>query len=56
MARLDKESDLFQRYVSLLDEQEDLLADITRTFEELSSKERELRQRLSEYIQSLEVE
>jgi hypothetical protein len=56
MARLEKESDLYQRYIRILDEQEDQLADITRIIEELTSKERDLRQRLSEYIQSLQVE
>ena len=56
MTRLDKESELFQRYVDELDDQEDQLAVISRTIEELTSKERMLRQRLLEYIQSLEVE
>ena len=56
MERLDKDSELFQRYVDLLDDQENQLAVITRAIEELSAEERLLRERLADYIQSLQVE
>ena len=56
MARLEKDSDLFLRYVRLLGEQEDLLSGINRTIDQLAAKESRLRQGLTSYILSLEVE
>jgi hypothetical protein len=56
MERLDKDSDLFSRYSELLNEQENLLADIISAIAQFEAEERRLRQKLTDYIQSLEVD
>ncbi len=55
MARLDRDSDLYKRYVSLLDEQEDQLESSLETIEELRARELEQRRELDRYILSLDL-
>jgi hypothetical protein len=55
MARLEKDSDLYKRYVSLLDEQEDLLEQALTNIEDLRVKEQRQREELDRYIMSLDL-
>jgi hypothetical protein len=55
MARLEKDSDLYKRYVSLLDEQEDLLEQALANIEDLRAKEQRQREELDRYILSLDL-
>jgi hypothetical protein len=55
MARLEKNSDLYKRYVSLLDEQEDLLEEALTKIEDLRVKERRQREEIDRYILSLDL-
>jgi hypothetical protein len=55
MARLDRDSDLYKRYVALLDEQEDRLAAALERGEELRAREQRLREDLDRYLLSLDI-
>jgi len=55
MARLEKDSDLYKRYVSLLNEQEDLLEQALTNIEDLRAKEQQQREELDRYILSLDL-
>jgi hypothetical protein len=55
MARLEKDSDLYKRYVSLLDEQEDQLEEALEKIEDLRIKEQRQREELDRYILSLDL-
>lgn len=55
MARLEKDSDLYKRYVSLLDEQEDQLETALERIEDLRAKEQRQREELDRYILSLDL-
>jgi hypothetical protein len=55
MARLEKTSDLYKRYVSLLDEQEDRLEEILAKIEDLRVRERRQREELDRYMLSLDL-
>jgi len=55
MARLEKSSDLYKRYVSLLDEQEDLLEEALAKIDTLQAKENRQREELNRYILSLDL-
>ena len=55
MARLEKSSDLYKRYVSLLNEQEDLLEQALTRIEDLRAEERRQREDLDRYILSLDL-
>jgi hypothetical protein len=55
MARLEKDSDLYKRYVSLLDEQEDQLEAALERIEDLRAKEQRQREELDRYILSLDL-
>jgi hypothetical protein len=55
MARLEKTSDLYKRYVSLLDEQEDLLEEALAKIEDLRIKEQRQREEIDRYILSLDL-
>jgi hypothetical protein len=55
MARLEKTSDLYKRYVSLLDEQEDLLEEALAKIEDLRVKEQRQREEIDRYILSLDL-
>jgi septal ring factor EnvC (AmiA/AmiB activator) len=54
MARLERSSSLYKRYVSLLNEQEDLLEDALSQIEDLRVKEQRQREELDRYILSLD--
>ena len=55
MGRLEKDSDLYKRYVSLLDEQEDQLEKSLESIEDLRAKEQRQREELDRYILSLDI-
>jgi hypothetical protein len=55
MARLEKDSDLYRRYVSLLDEQEDQLEEALEAIESLRAREQRQREELDRYIMSLDL-
>ena len=55
MTRLEKTSDLYKRYVSLLDEQEDLLEETLVKIEDLRVKEQQQREEIDRYILSLDL-
>jgi hypothetical protein len=55
MSRLEKTSDLYKRYVSLLDEQEDLLEQALTNIEDLRATEQSQREELDRYILSLDL-
>ena len=55
MARLEKDSDLYKRYVSLLDEQEDQLEEALERIEDLRIKEQQQREELDHFILSLDI-
>jgi hypothetical protein len=55
MARLEKDSDLYKRYVSLLNEQEDLLEEALTKIEDLRAREQRQRAELDRYILSLDL-
>jgi len=55
MARLERDSDLYKRYVSLLDEQEDQLEESLERIEDLRIKEQQQREELDRYILSLDI-
>jgi hypothetical protein len=55
MERLDRESALYKRYVSLLDEQEDELERSLERIEELRLQERRQREEMDRYILSLDI-
>ena len=55
MARLEKDSDLYKRYVGLLDEQEDLLEEALTNIEDLRAREQQQREELDRYILSLDL-
>ncbi|UCF97002.1 MAG: hypothetical protein JSV89_17765 [Spirochaetaceae bacterium] len=55
MARLEKTSDLYKRYVSLLDEQEDQLEQALSAIESLRAKEQQQREELDRYILSIDL-
>ncbi len=55
MERLDRESALYRRYVSLLDEQEDELESSLERIEELRLQERRQREEMDRYILSLDI-
>jgi hypothetical protein len=55
MARLEKTSDLYRRYVGLLDEQEDLLEQALTNIEDLRAQEQQQREELDRYILSLDL-
>jgi len=55
MARLEKDSDLYKRYVSLLNEQEDLLEQALTNIEDLRVTEQQQREELDRYILSLDL-
>ena len=55
MARLDKDSDLYKRYVGLLNEQEDLLEAALSNIEDLRAREQRQREELDRYILSLDL-
>jgi len=55
MARLEKTSDLYKRYVGLLDQQEDLLEEALTNIEDLRAKEQQQREELDRYIVSLDL-
>jgi hypothetical protein len=55
MSRLEKTSDLYKRYVGLLDEQEDLLEQALTTIEDLMAQEQRQREQLDRYILSLDL-
>ena len=55
MARLEKTSDLYKRYVSLLDEQEDLLEEALAKINNLRVTEQRQREELDRYILSLDL-
>ena len=56
MSKLEKDEPLYNRYVTTLDEQEDMLGTIFEQIAELTLVEREKRAALDEYITSLYVE
>ena len=56
MAYLEKDSSLYKRYLSLLEEQEDELPVILEKIDELVRQEREQRKAFDDYILSLELE
>jgi len=55
MGRLEKDSDLYKRYVSLLDEQEDQLEKSLESIEDLRAKEQRQQEELDRYILSLDL-
>jgi DNA repair exonuclease SbcCD ATPase subunit len=55
MARLEKDSDLYKRYVGLLDEQEDQLEEAMERIEDLRASEQRQREELDRYILSLDL-
>jgi hypothetical protein len=55
MTRLEKTSDLYKRYVSLLDEQEDLLEEALTEIDTLQVTENRQREELNRYILSLDL-
>lgn len=55
MARLDKDSDLYRRYVSLLDAQENQLERALAEIEDLRAAEQRQREELERYILSLDL-
>ena len=55
MSRLEKTSDLYKRYVSLLDEQEDSLEDALTKIDALLATEKRQQQELNTYIMSLDL-
>ena len=55
MSRLEKTSDLYKRYVGLLDQQEDLLEQALTAIEELRVQEQRQREELDRYILSLDL-
>ena len=55
MARLDRDTDLYKRYVGLLNEQEDLLEQALTAIEELRAQEQRQREELDRYIMSLDL-
>jgi hypothetical protein len=55
MSRLDRDSDLYKRYVGLLDEQEDLLEEALSKIEDLRTQEQRQREELDRYILSLDL-
>jgi hypothetical protein len=55
MARLEKTSDLYKRYVSLLNEQEDRLERSLVKIENLRNREQQQREELNRYILSLDL-
>jgi len=55
MSRLEKTSDLYKRYVGLLDEQEDLLEQALTMIEDLRAQEQRQREQLDRYILSLDL-
>ena len=55
MARLDRDSDLYKRYVGLLDDQEDLLEEALSNIEDLRSREQRQREELDRYLMSLDL-
>ena len=55
MARLEKTSDLYKRYMSLLDEQEDLLEEVLTKIEDLRIREQQQREELDRYMLSLDL-
>ncbi len=55
MERLDRTSDLYNRYVKMFGEQEDQFLKLRNEIESLKEKEQQLRQDLDKYLLSLEV-
>jgi hypothetical protein len=55
MARLDKNSSLYRRYVDSLDEQEDQLEEALTAIEDLRTREQKQREELDRYILSLDL-
>ena len=55
MARLEKTSDLYKRYVALLNDQEDQLERALSAIEDLRIKEQQQREELDRYILSLDL-
>jgi hypothetical protein len=55
MARLEKTSDLYKRYVSLLDEQEYLLEEALERIEDLRIREQQQKEELDRYMVSLDL-
>jgi hypothetical protein len=55
MSRLDRDSNLYKRYVGLLDEQEDLLEEALLKIEDLRVEEQRQREELDRYILSLDL-
>jgi hypothetical protein len=55
MKNLEKTSDLYGRYVALLDAQETDLAQLARAIDELLSEEQRMREELERYVQTLQA-
>jgi predicted nuclease with TOPRIM domain len=55
MARLERSSDLYKRYVSLLDEQEDMLEKALAGIEDLRIREMQRQEELNRYILSIDL-
>jgi len=55
MSRLDKDSVLYRRYVSLLDKQENQLEESLKKIEDLRIKEQQQKEELDRYILSLDL-
>jgi membrane-associated HD superfamily phosphohydrolase len=55
MAQLDRNSDLYNRYVKMFGEQEDQVAKLRGQISELKDKEQQQRQELDKYLLSLDI-
>ena len=56
LEKLEKDTELYDRYISLLSEQEDLLIEVVGAIENLLASEREQREELNRYIAELNIE
>ncbi len=56
MGRLDRTSELYQRYVKKFSEQEDRIEQLRAKIDELAAKEKELRRSLDEYLMGLDIQ
>ena len=55
MAQLDRTSDLYKRYVTILGQQEDQIARDTKDIQDLLKRETALRQALDDYLSHLNI-
>ena len=56
MQQLDRDTDLYQRYVKELTDQEDEIREILAEMKSLLDKENQLREQLTQFLMSLEIE